>query len=185
MSTPAISSLKGTGYQQVSMPRLSPQQQQLFSQVFGAISPNIGQAYSRLGQLAGGDAGAYEELEAPAFRNLQRGLGETASRFSSMGTGARRSSGFNLEAGDLSRQLAENLQSKRLGLQQNAIQQLMSLFGNLMGTQTSENLLVPRQKPFWQELLGSLAPGLGQAATGFGGQYGLMKLFPQAFGMGG
>jgi len=183
MSVSTVSKLRGTGYNQVQTPRLDPQQQQLFSQAFGAISPSIGGAFGQLGQLAGGNAGAYEELEAPAFRNLQRGLGATASRFSGMGTGARRSGGFARETGDQSRQLAENLQGQRLGLQQGFMNQLMSLYSSLLGTETHENSLIQKQKPWWQELALSLGPGLAQAGTSFGGQAGLMKLFPKAFGM--
>lgn len=184
MTLPAISSLKGTGYNQLTMPKLNPQQQQLFNQVSSALGPHLGNAVSGIGQMAsGGTPEQWAQLEAPALRQFGQLQGNIASRFSGMGSGARHSSGFQNTIGGAATDLAERLQGQRLGLQQNALSQLLGLYQSMIGTDTFENALLPKQKPWWQELLGSLAPGLAQAGTQFGGTAGLMKLFPMAFGM--
>jgi hypothetical protein len=176
MSTPSISSIKGTGYKQLQIPRLSPEQQQLFSQVFSSLSPNLGGAVSGLGQLAaGGTQEQWDQLEAPALRQFNQLQGQLASRFSGMGTGARRSSGFQNASSGAATDLAERLQSQRLGLQQNALQQLLGLYSGLMGTQTHEYGFLPKERPFWQQLLGGAAPGIGQA-LGTGGSLALMGI---------
>lgn len=164
MSTPSVSSLKGTGYNQVQIPKLSREQQQLFSQVFGAAQGGIGSAVGQLGQMAGGgNEESWKQLEAPALRQFGQLQGNIASRFSGMGSGARRSSGFQNATNEAGVDLAERLQSQRMGFQQSAIQQLLGLYGNLMGTQTSDTAFLPRKKPFWQELLGAASGGAGQA----------------------
>ena len=84
-----------------------------------------------------------------------------------MGSGARRSSGFQNTVTNAGTDLAERLQGKRMGLQQNAIEQLLGIGGKLLGTNLSDNYLIPKKKPFWQELLGSAAGGIGQG-IGFG-----------------
>lgn len=184
MTTPSMSNSRNSGYNSFQLPTKNPQQMMAMQQGLSSLMPHLGNSFDRLGKLASGDDSAYSSLEAPAFRDLQAALGQTASRFSGMGTGARRSSGFNLAASDTARQLAENLQSQRLGLQGGFMNQLMSLYSNLLGQDTFENTLVPKQKPYWQEFATALAPSLGQAAGSFGGSAGLLKLFPQLLSMG-
>jgi hypothetical protein len=57
MSTGMAQGLRGTGYRQVST--LSPEQNQLFSQLMGGVSPGVGQGLSQLSQLAGGGSPEY------------------------------------------------------------------------------------------------------------------------------
>lgn len=161
MTTPTVSSLKGTGYNQIQFPRLSSEQQQLFSQVMGGASPGITAGLGNLSQLAAGGSPEYwKQLEAPAMRQFGELQGDIASRFSGAGTGARRSSGFQNTMGGASADLAERLQSQRLGLQQNAISQLMGLYGNLMGTEMYDTYLTPEKKKLskWRQLLGAGLP---------------------------
>lgn len=177
MATPTISSLKGTGYKQIQLPRLSPEQQALFSQVTGAIQPGLGGGIGHLSQMAAGGSPEYwQQLEAPAMRQFNELQGQIASRFSGAGTGARHSSGFQNALGGASADLAERLQSQRLGLQQNAISQLLGLYGNLMGTETFDTAFLPKKKPFWQELLGGLSGGIGQGLGTAGSFAGLAGL---------
>lgn len=174
-STPATSSLRGTGYKQIALPRLSPQQQQLFSDVFGPLHSGIGGAVGQISQLAGGGTPEqWAQLEAPALRQFGQLQGALGARFSGMGTGAQRSSAFQQAGNSAAQELAEQLQSQRLGLQQNAIQQLLGLYGNLMGTQTFENAILQKQIPPWKQALIGLAGGLGQLGQS-GGQLGIAK----------
>lgn len=160
-----------TGYQQASMSRLSPEQQQLFQALLGGSMGGLENGLQSLSGLAGGDEEAFRKLEAPALRQFGQLQGNIASRFSGMGSGARRSSGFQNALGGAATDFAERLQSQRMGLQQNAIAQLLGLSESLLGRDTQENFLVPKQKPAWQELLMSLVPGLGQGLGTAGSLY--------------
>lgn len=175
MATPSVSRVSGTGYKQVNIPRLSPEQMQLFQQVFSQIQPGLGQAIGKLGGIAGGDEEAFRQLEAPALRQFGELQGQLASRFSGMGTGARKSSGFGLASNSAAQELAERLQSQRLGLQQSASDRLLGLYNQLMGTQTFDSAFLPKKRPFWQELLGGIAPGIGQG-LGTAGSLALMGI---------
>lgn len=147
MSTPTLSSIRGTGYKNVNIPRLSPEQSQLFQQSFGALSPHLGSTIENIGQLAGGGTPEmWEQLEAPAMRQFNQLQGQLSSRFSGMGTGARRSSGFQNASSGAATDLAERLQGQRLGLQQGAQKQLMQLYQSLMNSQPYENILQEKKK---------------------------------------
>ncbi len=115
---------KGYSYSQ----QFTPEQMQLFQQMFG----NVGEG-SYLSRLAGGDQSMFDEMEAPAMRQFNEMQGNMASRFSGMGMGARRSSGFQNQANQASSNFAQDLQSKRQGLQRQAIMDLMGLSGDLLG----------------------------------------------------
>lgn len=159
------------GFRRGQLQQFTPEQMQLFSQLFGSVGPN-----SFLSRLAGGDQGAFEQMEAPAMRQLGALQGQLASRFSGMG--ARRSSGHNLAQGQLGTDFLERLQANRIGLQRQAIQDLMGLSGQLLGQRPYEQFAVKKQMPFWKQLLsggveafaggagGSLTGGAGGAASG-------------------
>lgn len=177
MSTPTISKLSGTGYRNVNIPSKSPQQMDIFRQLMGGAQGGVQGSLGDLSSLAGGgDEESWQKLEAPALRQFGQLQGNISSRFSGMGSGARRSSGFQNTVGGAGTDLAERLQSNRMGLQQSAQQQLLSLYQNLLGEHLSDNAFLSKKKPFWQELVGGLAPGLGQAAGNFGSMVGLRKL---------
>ena len=145
--------LKGTGYRQVQT--FSPEQMQLFQRLFGQVGGD-----SQTARLAGGDQSQFEQLEAPAKRQFSELLGGLSSRFSGMGSGARRSSGFNLAGTQAASNFAEQLQSQRLGLQRQAMQDLMGMSNQLLSQQPYS--LIPKQKPFWQELLLAGSEGVGK-----------------------
>ncbi len=170
--------LGGTGLQQVSTPTLSPAQMQLFQQLMGGSSQGIQGGLKSLSGLASGDQSQFGQMEAPALRQFSQLQGGLASRFSGMGSGARRSSGFQNQSSGAGVDLAERLQGNRMQLQQDAISQLLGLGNQLLGTQLHENAFIPKKKSGWQAFLGGLAPGIGQ---GFG-QMGGMGLGSKLFG---
>jgi len=153
------------GYQKGQMSQFTPEQMQLFQGLFG----NVGQG-SYLSRLAGGEEGIFNQLEAPAMRQFSELQGNLASRFSGMGSGARRSSGFQQASGQATSDFAQQLQSQRMGLQRQALMDLMGMSESLLGQRPYEKFLTEKQTPFWQKLaegtLGGLAGGFG---TGFGG----------------
>ena len=121
--------------------------------------------------LAGGDQSQFEQLEAPALKQFGALQGNIASRFSGMGAGARRSSGFQNTMNQATTDFAQQLQSQRMGLQQQAIRDLQGLSGSLLQQKPYEQFLTEKQTPFIQKLLEGL---LGGAASAFGGGFGGM-----------
>jgi hypothetical protein len=147
------------GYKMGQIQNFTPEQMQLFQQMFGHVGPD-----SYLSKLARGDQGMFEQLEAPAMRQFQGLQGQLGSRFSGMGMGARRSSGFQNTANQAAGDFAQQLQAQRMGLQRQALMDLSGLSSELLSQRPYEKFLTPKQKPWWQEFLGGLAPGIGQAA---------------------
>lgn len=175
----SVSTVPGTQYRQVQTPTRSPQQMQLIQQLMSALSPGLTEGVGRLGEMAGGGTPEmWAQLEAPAMRQFGALQGNIASRFSGMGgSGARHSSGFQNEMGGASADLAERLQSNRLGLQNQAMQQLMSLGTNLIGQDLFDTHFMPKKQSFGKEFLMSVLPSLVQGGANFGSLTGLMKMF--------
>jgi len=152
------------GYQKGQLSQFTPQQMQLYERIFGHLGPD-----SYLSKLASGDQSMFEQLEAPALRQFGQLQGNIASRFSGMGSGARNSSGFQNTMNEASTDFASQLQSQRMGLTRQAIQDLMGMSESLLGQRPYEKFLTEKQTPFWQKMLegilGGAAGGLGQ---GFG-----------------
>jgi hypothetical protein len=154
-----------------------PRIQQLFGDLYGGSKGGIAGGLGHLSQLAqGGTPEFWQQLEAPAFRQFDTLQGNVASRFSGMGSGARRSSGFQNEMSSASSDFAERLQANRQALRSQAISELLGLGQNLLGTQLSASGLVQKQKPWWQEFLGGLGIAGGEA-LGLGGGLGLAGKF--------
>lgn len=150
-----------TGYRQASIANYSPEQMQLFQDMFSHVGPE-----SFLSKLAGGDEDIFNQIEAPALQQFSGLQGNIASRFSGMGAGGRRSSGFQNTANQAASDFASQLQSQRQGLQQNAIRDLMGMSESLLGQRTHTNSLVQKKKSFLEELLGSILPSLLKGAGG-------------------
>lgn len=144
-------------YDVMTQPRFTPEQMQLFSQMMGMASPS-----SFTGRLAQGDQGLFSQMEAPAERQFAQALGGLGSRFSGMGTGARSSSGAALAGAGLGTDLAQSLQAQRLGLQRQAIGDLMGMGRELLSTSPYNTFLQPTARPWWQEALLGGAQGLAQ-----------------------
>jgi hypothetical protein len=143
------------GYRHFKTQTFTPEQMQLFSQLFGQVGPE-----SFLAKLAGGDQSMFEQLEAPAMRQFQGLQGQLASRFSGMGTGARKSSGFQNTANQAASDFAQQLQSQRLGLQRQALGDLMGFSNQLLGQRPYEQFAQPKGRSFLEDLtLGTIAGG--------------------------
>ena len=166
-----LSGLKSTGYQQVTMPQFTKEQMNLFKNMFSRVGPE-----SFLSKLASGDVGQFEQMEAPARRQFAQMQSDIASRFSGLGSGARRSSGFQTAQNTAAQEFAQNLQAQRLGLQQQALRDLMGYSSDLLSQRPFENLLLEKQMPFWQQMLLGLAPA-GLQGLSAAGQLGMLKKF--------
>lgn len=158
------------GYKKGSIQQFTPEQMELFQSLFGHAGPN-----SFLSKLAGGDEAAFGQIEAPAMRQFQGLQGQLASRFSGMGMGGRRSSGFQNTATNAASEFAQNLQSQRTGLQRQALLDLFGISESLLGQRPRENFLTEKKPGFLQSILGSLGKGGGNIA-GQAGSLQLLKL---------
>lgn len=147
------------GFRKASLSNYTPQAMNLYEGLF----PHLGKD-SFLSKLAGGDQSAFEEMEAPAMRQFQGLLGQNASRFSGMGLGARRGSGFQNQTNQITSDFAQDLQSRRTQMRMQAIQELMGLSNQLLGQKPYENYLVEKQQKQpsgWSGILGGVAGGVG------------------------
>lgn len=160
------SKLGSTGYSHVQNKVFTPEQMDLFKQMFGQVSQD-----SFTSKLAGGDQETFNQIESPALQQFSELQGGIASRFSGMGgTGARKSSGFQNAASSASSNFAQALQSQRLGLQQNAIQQLHQMSQGLLSNRPYEDIYIQdkQKKPsFWEQLAGGFGQALGSAPSFF------------------
>jgi len=148
------------GYE--TMSTFSPEQKELFQRLFEQVGPE-----SYLSRLAGGDQSQFAQMEAPALRQFGELAGGAASRFSGMGgLGARRSSGFQNYLGSAGSDLAERLQSQRMGLQRQALTDLLGISEALLSKQPYAYM--PKKRSFLEELGVGLAGGIGQGLGGLG-----------------
>lgn len=152
------------GYKAGAIQQFTPEQLELFRQLFSNVGPE-----SFLSRLGSGDQSLFEDIEAPALKQFGELQGNLASRFSGMGMGARRSSGFQNTINSAASDFAEKLQAQRQGLQRQAILDLMGLSGELLQQRPFQRTLTEKQKPWWQQLLGGAAGGLGSAVGNFAG----------------
>jgi hypothetical protein len=145
-----------------SMNQFTPEQMQLFGSMFGHLQPG-----SFLSKLAGGDESMFQQLEAPAMRQFGELQGQTASRFSGMGSGARHSSGFQNVMNQATSDFAQDLQSQRLGLQRQALYDLMNMGNTLLGQRPYDQFVSEKKPSFLKQMLASLAgPGLQGVLAG-------------------
>ena len=158
--------LKGTGYKQVTSQNFTPEQMDLFKKMFSQLGGD-----SFTSQLARGDQSAFGQLEAPALQQFNALQGGLASRFSGMGIGARRSSGFQNAANTAAQDFAAQLQAQRLGLQRQAMQDLWGMSNQLLSQRPYETSFVAQQqKPsFWNSLASGLGQGVGMLPSLFMG----------------
>lgn len=154
------------GFSGGQLQQFTPEQMQLFQQMFGQVGPE-----SYLSKLAGGDQQAFNQIEAPAFRQFNQLQGNIASRFSGMGGGARRSSGFQNTVNQAGSDFAQDLQSRRQQMQQQAIQELMGLSGSLLGQRPYDQFVVEKpqkQSSGWGGVAGAGIGGIGGLLAGGG-----------------
>lgn len=163
------------GYSKGQLQNYTPEQMNLFQQLFSQVNPN-----SQLSQLAGGDTSSFEQLEAPAMQQFQGLLSDVGNRYSQFAPGAmsaQRGSGFKQQLGAETSNFAQQLASNRMALQRQAMQDLLGISQGLLGSSpTSQFLIQKEHKPSaWGQALGVGLPIAGAVAGGaFGGPAGAM-----------
>jgi len=143
MSTGAMSpkqNIAGFGLKQPKhlrqVPQFNPGQMNLFQSLLGGVQPGSTQGLDFLSKLAGGNEEMFNQLEAPAFSNYQKTLGDLGSRFAQFG--GVDSSAFQNAVTGAGADLAQNLQSQRSQLQSDAISKLLGYSGQLLGQRPYE-----------------------------------------------
>ena len=165
------------GFRGGQIQNFTPQMMELFQQLFGQVSPD-----SYLSRLSQGDEELFEEMEAPAMRQFNELLGGIASRFSGNKEfgdfGARRSSGFQNTTSAAASNFAQDLASKRQGLQRQATMDLSQIAEMLLGQRPTEKYLTKKNysPSTGEQILGGVGSFLGGVGGGFGMQAG-KKLF--------
>ena len=161
-----------SGYKKGTVQTYPPEFMELLKHLMGQLGPE-----SYLSRLAGGEEGLFNEIEAPAMRQFAGLQGNLASRFSGMGTGARKSSGFQNTMNQATSDFAQDLQSKRQEMQMNAIKEMLGMGSSLLSNNNPyQTTLVPknREPSGWEKFMQSIGSGAGNLATGwFGKQLGL------------
>lgn len=154
------------GYKMHQVQNFTPEQMGLFKDLFAQLGPD-----SYLMQLLEGNPELFDQIEAPALKQFSEVQGNLGSRFSGQGMGGRKSSGFLNTLNQAGSEFAQGLQSQRQGLQQQALQNLMSFSNQLLNAKPYENILEKKQqKPgFFQQLMEFGAPIVGAWAGGPGG----------------
>jgi hypothetical protein len=163
--------------------------QQLLGQLQGQSS-NIGQnpLYQQGSQFLQGlfSKEGQNKFSAPYLREFnEQTVPALAERFSGLGAGAQSSSAFQQALGQAGAGLQEKLAALHgglgleganlgLGYAQQPISNLQG-FGGL-GLGTNSLGFMPKQLPFWKQLLLGSSGGIGQGLGMLGSSYGLNKL---------
>jgi hypothetical protein len=145
----------------------APGQTDILNQITGGVKQQLPSGLSYLQNILGGSPEFFEAFEAPARRGFeQKTLPTIAERFTgALGEGSQKSSAFGQQLGQAGRELEENLMSQRLGMQGNALNQLLQLLGPALSPR-QEVIEYGRQPGFLENLAIGAAPGLGMAAGG-------------------
>lgn len=151
--------LLGRGGEYKALPTMSPEQQGLYSQLFGGLSGVAGPALQYYKDLLGGGTGDYE---APAMRQFQEEIiPGIAERFTGMGAGAQGSSAFGQQLGAAGAGLAERLAMQRAGLRGEAAGGLLNMLQSAAMTPTFQWGQMPGQEGILQLLAKALGTGIG------------------------
>lgn len=142
----------------------TPEQMEIQARSEGRVG-----AGSYLDRLASGEEGMFNEIEAPAYRQFNEQMGNTASRFSQGGggqgaIGGRRSSGFQNTASAASSNFAQDLQARRMELTRNAQHDLFNMSQGLLSNKPYERWVEENQDEGFD--WGGLAGGAGGAIIG-------------------
>jgi hypothetical protein len=149
------------GYSVGKLQQFTPEMMDLFKSLFSHLMPG-----SYLSQLAGGDESAFEDIEAPQRRDFSNTIAGIGNRYSSMGMGGQRSSGFQNEQTSAAQNFAQQLGAQRHGLRSDALKDLMSMSQMLLGQRPTEKYLSQNPQEFGEKLALTMLGAIGKGATG-------------------
>jgi hypothetical protein len=164
------------GYDLGQLQQMDPQQLEMYKKMFPWLDEE-----SDLWRLAQGDEEAFQEMEAPAYRDFNSLISGIANRFGTPSgggqaqLGARKGSGFQNTLTAAGSNFAQDLQSRRQDLKRQALNDLMGYSNTLLQQRPTEKFLAPKpqkgQKTDWTSPLikaGTTAVGayFGNPAAG-------------------
>ncbi len=152
------------GYSKGQMQKYGPESMEIYNQLRGMMGPG-----SQTARLAAGDEEMFNQMEAPAMRQFNQLQGQNASRFSGMGMGARRGSGFQNYQSQATSDFAQDLQSRRMDLMRQAIQDLRGMGSDLLDRDPTEKFLVEKPQKQKKSGLGGWGGVGGGIVGGVGG----------------
>ncbi len=156
--------LFGSQEKMSKLPTMSSDQEALFNQLLGGLGGSQGQGMQYLQQLLSGSPEAMQQFEAPYMTQFkQQTVPSLAERFSSLGSGAQRSSAFGQQMGAAGAGLSENLAALRGNMRNQALSQLMGFQQQALSKDPFAYHFQQAQPGFLQ----AMAPGIG-AALGMG-----------------
>ena len=147
-------------------PMFLPQQQQILENITGALQEQLPVGLENLQAILGGYPEKFERFFTPARRRFeQETLPTIAERFTgALGEGAQRSSAFGQQLGRAAREFEEDVFSQRLGMQQEALNQLLSLLSPTLSPRRYRYVR-PRQPGLLEDLLSGSLRGIGAGIT--------------------
>lgn len=156
--------LFGKGSKTKNKPIYNPTQENLLNQILGSLSTPMSSGVQNLQNILGGDSATFEAFQRPARRDFeQKTLPTIAERFTgTFGEGSQRSSAFGQSLGAAGRELEENLFSQRLGMQGDALSQILQLLGPALAPRKYQ-YQTSRQPGLIENVLVGGAQGLTQA----------------------
>lgn len=160
----------GKGSEEKTKPIYNPQQEDLLNQLLGGLSGPLAGGLGNLGNILGGDQASFDAFFKPARRGFEEEtLPSIAERFTgSAGEGSQRSSSFGQALGSAGRDLEENISSQRVGMQTNALSQLMNMF---------QPALSPTQHQYTTDRQPGFLENAGLSFIGSGGIGSILDLF--------
>jgi len=160
----------GKGSEEKTKPIYNQDQEALLSQLLGGLSGPLSSGLGNIGNILGGDQATFDAYFKPARRGFEEEtLPGIAERFTgSLGEGSQRSSSFGQALGSAARDLEENIFSQRIGMQTDALAQLMNMFNPAMSP-TQHQYTTNRQPGFLENA--------GLSFIGSGGIGSVLDLF--------
>lgn len=155
------------GFEMYSLPTMGGGQADIYNMLKGQFQQGGGDVFQKLFGLAKGDSDMFDQLEAPAMRQFQQQIAPgIAQRYAGSGIGS--SSGMQNSIAGAGANLAENLQSQRMGLMERSMQNVLGLGDRLLGTPTQQFGLSQKEN-MMRDFMQMLGMAGGQMAGVFGG----------------
>lgn len=169
-----------SGHKQKQMQNFTPQAMKLYESMFANVGPD-----SQLSKLANGDEETFSKIEAPAYKQFNALQGDISSRFSGMGMGARRGSGFQNSMNQASVDFSSELQARRQDMMRQAMKDLHEMSNSLLNQKPYENYLEEepeKEREPWEQFIGGILPVASAAGAAYfsGGDPAMTKIGYQA-----
>lgn len=150
------------GHRAGQIQQFGPEAMEMYEKLFSLLGED-----SDIFKMAMGDQSYFDEMEAPAMRQFNELQGGLASRFSGMGMGGRKSSGFQNTSSAATTNFAQDLQSNRQNISRQALRDLMEMSHSLMNEKPFERIISGKEQKepgFWKQFGSNFAQSAGQSA---------------------